>query len=230
MFALEGNAGTVKKLQAHPDPKADEPRSASRTTPNGYRATKQNLHDLVVENAGPKNKAADDSLSSLVTGRTTSDGLPALAQRQVTTHPPRGASPPSPAGGMSADLTGSSMKMDIGPTFSRRSLALGFVVVLAFPVAPVFAGREHRAGEDAAKKFLGSIYQRYLGKSSAAATGVPLTDAQSVRSNFTFALASLILEDRAAATKQGESPVLGTDPFIGRPEWDVSDLSVDVKD
>jgi hypothetical protein len=70
-------------------------------------------------------------------------------------------------------LTGSSMKMDIGPMFSRRSLALGFVVVLAFPVAPVFAGREHRAGEDAAKKFLGSIYQRYLGKSSAAATGYP---------------------------------------------------------
>jgi hypothetical protein len=130
---------------------------------------------------------------------------------------------------MSADLTGSSMKMDIGPTFSRRSLALAFVV-LAFPVAPVFAGREHRAREDAAKKFLGSIYQRYLGKSSAAAAGVPLTDAQSVRSYFTFALASLILEDRAAATKQGESPALGTDPFIGRPEWDVSDLSVDVKD
>src|SRR5258708_3666398 len=125
---------------------------------------------------------------------------------------------------------GSSMKMDIGPTFSRRSLALGFVVVLAFPVAPVFAGREHRAREDAAQKFLGSIYQRYLGKSSAAATGVPLTNAQSVRSYFTFALASLILEDRAAATKQRESPALGTDPFIGRLEWDVSDLSVDVKD
>jgi hypothetical protein len=51
-----------------------------------------------------------------------------------------------------------------------------------------------------------------------------------VRSYFTFALASLILEDRTAATKQGESSALGTDPFIGRPEWDVSDLSVDVKD
>jgi len=51
-----------------------------------------------------------------------------------------------------------------------------------------------------------------------------------VRGYFTFALASLILEDRAAATKQGGSPALGTDPFIGRSEWDVSDLSVDVKD
>jgi Protein of unknown function (DUF3828) len=123
-----------------------------------------------------------------------------------------------------------SMKMNSRASFSRRHLALGFAAILAFPVAPVFAGREHRAREDAAKKFLGSIYQRYLGKSSAAAAGVPLTDAQSVRSYFTFALASLILEDRAAATKQGESPALGTDPFIGRPEWDVSDLSVDVKD
>src|SRR5260370_34862652 len=123
---------------------------------------------------------------------------------------------------MSADLTGSSMKMDIGPTFSRRSLALGFVVVLAFPVAPVFAGREHRAGEDAAKKFLGSIYQRYLGKSSAAATGVPLTDAQSVRSYFTFALASLILEDHAAGPKQAKPPVLGPDRATGRPDCDLS--------
>src|SRR5258706_9629518 len=103
---------------------------------------------------------------------------------------------------------GSSMKMDIGPTFSRRSLALGFVVVLAFPVAPVFARREHRAREDAAKKFLGSIYQRYLGQSSAAATGVPLTDAQSVRSYFTYGLALLILDDRTAATERGESAVL----------------------
>src|SRR5262249_26560548 len=122
------------------------------------------------------------------------------------------------------------MKMDIGPTFSRRSLALGFVVVLAFPVAPALAAGKRGAEEHAARTFLGSIYQHYLGKSSAAAAGVPLTDAQSVRSYFTFALASLILEDRAAATKQGESPALSTDPFIGGPEWDVSGLSVDVKD
>jgi hypothetical protein len=44
------------------------------------------------------------------------------------------------------------------------------------------------------------------------------------------ALASLILEDRAAATERGESPVLQGDPFIGRPEWDISDFSIDVKD
>jgi len=122
------------------------------------------------------------------------------------------------------------MKMDIGPAFSRRVLALGFATTLAFAAVPAFAGSKRDAKEHAAKKFLGSIYQRYLGKSSAAAAGLSLTDAQSVRSYFTFALASLILEDRVEATKQGESSALGTDPFIGRPEWDVSDLFVDVKD
>ena len=121
------------------------------------------------------------------------------------------------------------MKMDIGPVFSRRSLSLGSVAVLALLVVPAFAGRRRRAGEHSAKKFLGSIYQHYLGKSSAAA-GLPLPDAQSVRSYFTTGLAELILDDRAAATKQGASPVLNSDPFIGHSEWDILDLSVDVKD
>jgi hypothetical protein len=132
---------------------------------------------------------------------------------------------------MSADQREeASMKMNNRASFSRRRVALVFAAILAFPAVPAFAGGKRSAGEHPAKKFLGSIYQRYLRKSSAAAAGIPLTDAQSVRSYFTFALASLILEDRTAATKQGESPALGTDPFIGRPEWDVSDLSVDVKD
>jgi Protein of unknown function (DUF3828) len=122
------------------------------------------------------------------------------------------------------------MKMYIGPAFSRRSLPLGFVVALALSVVPAFAGARRRAGEHSAKKFLGSIYQHYLGKSSAAAAGLALTDAQSVRSYFTTGLAELILDDRAAATKQGESPALNSDPFIGHSEWDISGLSVDVKD
>jgi hypothetical protein len=122
------------------------------------------------------------------------------------------------------------MKMDIGTAFSRRSLALGFVVALALSVVPAFAGTRRRAGEHSAKQFLGSIYQHYLGKSSTAATGLALTDARSVRSYFTTGLAELILDDRAAATKQGESPVLNSDPFIGHSEWDISDLSVDVKE
>jgi hypothetical protein len=94
-----------------------------------------------------------------------------------------------------------SMKMDSGTTFWRRRLVLAVVDLSA-----------------------------HVGKSSATAGGIPLTDAQSVRSYFTFGLASLILEDRAAATGQGESPVLDRDPFIGRAKWDISDLSIDVTD
>jgi hypothetical protein len=119
------------------------------------------------------------------------------------------------------------MKINVAVKFSRRFLVLGLATILAFPA---FAGGKRSNGEPAAKKFLGSIYQRYIGKSSAGAAGIPLTNAQLVRSYFTWALASLILEDRAAATKEGESPVLQDDPFIGRQEWDISDLSIDVKD
>jgi hypothetical protein len=122
------------------------------------------------------------------------------------------------------------METNIAVTFSRRRLVLGLATILAFLAVPASAGGKRSTGEPDAKKFLGSIYQRYLGKSSAAAVGIPLTNAESVRSYFTWALASLILEDRAAATELGESPVLRGDPFIGRPEWDISDFSIDVKD
>jgi hypothetical protein len=122
------------------------------------------------------------------------------------------------------------MKKNIESTFSRRRLALGFASILAFRAVPAFAGGKRHAGKPAAEEFLGSIYQRYLGKSSAAGSGIVLANAQSVRSYFTPGLALLILEDRAAASEQGESPALKSDPFIGRSEWDISDLSIDVKD
>jgi len=132
---------------------------------------------------------------------------------------------------MSADQREeASMKMNSRASFSRRRLALGFAAILAFTAVPAFAGGKRSAGEHPAKQFLGSIYQRYLGKSSAAATGIALANGQSVRSYFTAGLASLILDDRTAATERGESPVLKDDPFVGRPEWDISDLSIDVKD
>jgi hypothetical protein len=122
------------------------------------------------------------------------------------------------------------MKMDIGATFSRRTLTFGFASILAFRAVPAVARGKRHAGKPAVEEFLGSIYQRYLSKSSAAGSGIMLAEAQSVRSYFTPGLASLILEGRAAASEQGESPVLESDPFIGRSEWDISDLSIDVKD
>lgn len=123
------------------------------------------------------------------------------------------------------------MKINGGASFSRRSLAFGFAAVVAFSAVPAFAADKHGTGEHAAKKFLASVYQRYLDKKpSAADAGIPLTDAQSVRSYFTYGLASLILEDRSAATTRGEPPVLDSDPFIGRREWDISNLSIEVKE
>ena len=112
---------------------------------------------------------------------------------------------------------------------SRRRLALGFAAVLSLRAIPAFAAGKRHAGKPAGE-FLSSIYKRYLGKSSAAGSGIVLTDAQTVRTYFTPGLALLILEDRTAATDQGEPRALESDPFIGRSEWDISDLSVDVKD
>ena len=118
------------------------------------------------------------------------------------------------------------MKMNdvMRATLSRRRSVAVFAIALAFSVLPALAK------ESAAKAFLNSIYQHYLGKSSGDAVGVALTNAKLVRGYFTVGLASLILEDRAAAAKRGEPPVLDGDPFTGHQEWDISNLSIEVKD
>src|SRR5260370_17335160 len=110
------------------------------------------------------------------------------------------------------------MKKNVERMFSGRRWAFGFATMLAFRAVPAFAGGKRHGGKPAAEEFLGSIYQRYLGKSSAAGSGIVLANAQSVGSYFTPGLALLILEDRAAASEQGESPALKSDPFIGRSE------------
>ena len=113
---------------------------------------------------------------------------------------------------------------------SRRGVVTGLAVVLAFPVFPASARKKRAREGSAVKTFLSSIYQHYLGKSSGDTIGVALTNANLVRSYFTVGLASLILEDRAAAAKRGEPPVLDGDPFMGHQDWDVSNLSVEVKE
>jgi hypothetical protein len=125
--------------------------------------------------------------------------------------------------------TVSFLTMSIGSTVWRRHLGFALASMLALQAVPACAGGKRHAGKPTAEEFLGSIYQRYRGKSSAG-PGIALVDAQSLRGYFTAGLASLILEDRAAATERGESPVLESDPFIGRSEWDISDLSIAVKD
>jgi len=112
---------------------------------------------------------------------------------------------------------------------SRRGIMTGLAVAAVFSVLPV-SGKERAGKESAAKAFLTSIYQHYLGKSSADAVGIALANAKSVRGYFTVGLASLILEDRATAAKRGEPPVLSGDPFVGHQDWDISNVSIEVKD
>jgi hypothetical protein len=112
------------------------------------------------------------------------------------------------------------------PVWSRRRMMVAFAAALACSAVPALAA----GNEAAAKAFLNSIYQHYLGNSSGSGKGVALTSPKAVRSYFTVGLASLILEDRVAAAKRGEPPVLDGDPFMGRQDWDVSNLSVEVKD
>ena len=109
---------------------------------------------------------------------------------------------------------------------SRRGILTGFAIALAaLPVPPALAG-----GGSAVKAFLADIYQRYVGSSAGPAKGISLNSVKTVRSYFTFGLASLIIEDRAAAAKRGEPPVFDGDPFIGSQDWDISNLAIEVKD
>ena len=108
-------------------------------------------------------------------------------------------------------------------SMSRRAFAAG-LVLLAMP-APLLA----RAAEPVtAKSFVEQIYSSYVGM--AGQKGIPLDGPAVIRRYFTPGLASLILEDRAAADKRGEPPTLDGDAFVGHQEWDISGLSVDAKE
>ena len=112
-------------------------------------------------------------------------------------------------------------------TISRRAFAASLAAFLAMP-APLLA----RAAEPpaTAKSFVEKIYGTYVGSATKGANGVQLDKAADIKRYFTPGLASLILEDEAAAQKRGEPPTLDGDAFIGHQDWDIADLSVDVKE
>jgi hypothetical protein len=113
-----------------------------------------------------------------------------------------------------------------GMTTSRRGCAMGLaagLAVLAGP-APLFA----RGGDATAKSFVEQIYASYVG--AGGQKGIPLDDAMAIRRYFTPGLASLILDDQAAAQKRGEPPTLDGDAFVGHQEWDIAGLSVDARE
>jgi len=110
---------------------------------------------------------------------------------------------------------------------SRRAVAAGLAAVLATP-APLLA----RAAEPpaTAKSFIEKIYASYVGSAQKGANGVQLDTPADVKRYFTPALAVLILEDEAAADKSGEPPALDGDAFIGHEDWDIADLTIEVKE
>jgi hypothetical protein len=110
---------------------------------------------------------------------------------------------------------------------SRRAFAAGLAAALATP-APLFA----RAVEPptTAKTFLEKIYAAYVGSAQKGANGVQLDTPADIKRYFTPGLAMLILEDEAAAEKRGEEPTLDGDAFIGHQDWEIADLTVDVKE
>jgi hypothetical protein len=107
------------------------------------------------------------------------------------------------------------------------AFAAALIVVSAGAFLPAWPA--HGGSEAGAKAFIDSIYQRYVGSSSGNAKGIALTTAGAVRGYFTVGLASLIIEDRATASRRGEPPVLDGDPFIGRQDWDIVNLAIEVK-
>ena len=115
------------------------------------------------------------------------------------------------------------------PALSRRSVLASVASALSIASLPAFAAKEN-AKESVAKTFLNSIYRHYLGSSHEQAAGVSLANATTVRGYFTVGLASLIIDDRATAAKLGEAPVLNGDAFIGRQDWDISNLAIEVKE
>ncbi len=112
-------------------------------------------------------------------------------------------------------------------TMSRRRLALGLALMLAMPACVLARGAEP---SPSAKTFVQRIYASYVGNSARNAKGIQLDNASIVRRYFTAGLASLILEDGAAARTRGEPPTLDGDAFVGKQDWDIADLSIDVKE
>ena len=110
---------------------------------------------------------------------------------------------------------------------SRRAFVAGLAAVAATP-APLFA----RAVEPpaTAKTFIEKIYAAYVGRAQKGASGVQLDNPANIKRYFTPGLAMLILEDEAAAEKRGAPPTLDGDAFIGHQDWEIADLTVDVKE
>jgi hypothetical protein len=101
---------------------------------------------------------------------------------------------------------------------TRRSFIIALATAVAGPAL---------AAEQSAQDFLAGIYANYKGKDS---KGTSLATTAAINRYFTPALARLIDADAKAAAKRREVGALGGDPFIDGQDWELTDLSIDVKD
>jgi hypothetical protein len=102
---------------------------------------------------------------------------------------------------------------------TRRS----FIIALAIAAA---AGPAI-AAEPSAQDFLAAIYANYKGKDS---KGVSFGTPAQINRYFTPSLAKLIDADAKAAAKRNEVGALGGDPFVDAQDFDIANLTIDVKD
>lgn len=101
---------------------------------------------------------------------------------------------------------------------TRRSFIIALGLIAAGPAIAV---------EQTAQEFLGAIYAKYKGKDS---KGVSFGTTAQINSLFTPSLARLIDADAKAAAKRKEVGALGGDPFIDGQDWEITDVSIAVKE
>ena len=76
--------------------------------------------------------------------------------------------------------------------------------------------------------FLESIYKVYRNNSNA--KGVDTSKPDVVRRHFATPIAKAMLKDQADARKRDEVPLLNADPFIDAQDWQIANLTIEIKD
>ncbi len=100
----------------------------------------------------------------------------------------------------------------------RRSFAIAALALAAVPWLPRPA-----IADDAAKRFLETIYRSYRGQAS---DGLDFQTDAKVRRYFTPETARLLVRDRREA--KGETGRLDFDPFVDGQDWEVTAVAVTV--
>ncbi|HTS40975.1 MAG TPA: DUF3828 domain-containing protein [Xanthobacteraceae bacterium] len=96
---------------------------------------------------------------------------------------------------------------------------LGLILIAAFCGSASAQGASPSA-------FITSIYKPYTSKTY---KGARLDTPARIRRYFEPALANVIIKDMAEADKRKEVPTLDGDPFIDAQDWEVANLTMDVK-